>query len=50
MAAREKCQASACINEAETRLYAFCPDCAKLEGAAKVRCEKNFCPAPQPKK
>ncbi|HUQ29673.1 MAG TPA: hypothetical protein VM051_13845 [Usitatibacter sp.] len=45
---RERCQEQACKSEAETRLYALCPECAKLTGEGKVRCEKNLC-APPPK-
>jgi hypothetical protein len=47
---REKCQLLACKGEPRARLYALCPDCTKLDGAEKARCEKNFCPPPQPKK
>ncbi len=47
---RERCQVLACKGEAQARLYALCPECAKLEGADKASCEKNFCPPPQPKK
>ena len=49
-AERERCQVLACKNGPEALLYALCPECAKLEGAAKARCEKNFCAPPQPKK
>ena len=48
--AREKCQLQACKGEPEPRLYALCPECAKLEGAAKAGCEKSFCPPPKSQK
>ena len=47
---RERCQLVACKSETDSRLYALCPECAKLEGAAKVRCEKNLCAPPKSQK
>jgi hypothetical protein len=45
---RERCQSQACKSEPETRLYALCPECAKLSGDAKSRCEKSFCVPAKP--
>jgi hypothetical protein len=47
---RERCQSQVCKTEAEARLYALCPECAKLTGDAKARCEKSFCAPPPAKK
>ena len=48
--AREKCQLGICKAEGAKRLYALCPECAKLAGPDRARCEKNLCAPAQTKK
>ena len=47
--AREKCQVVMCKAEGAARLYALCPECAKLRGPERARCEKNLCAPAQTK-